>query len=173
MKKRIFALAVIVICLAVITGSTLAYFTTESTARNVITSGGIGVEVVEQQLVDGELQPWPDQPIRVMPGTCVSKIVSAGSTAQPAWIRMNYTLTFLDAEGKTMDLTAEELAQVVTIAPNADGWTWAEGWWYYEDALAAGETSEPLFEEVAFSGPNMDNTYSNSTLLIDVNIQGV
>ena len=41
MKKRIFALAVVIICLSVLTGTTLAYFTTADTARNVVTSGGV------------------------------------------------------------------------------------------------------------------------------------
>ena len=59
MKKKVLYIAIVVICLALITGGTYAYFTTSDTARNVITSGGIEVKVVEQQLVNGTLQPYP------------------------------------------------------------------------------------------------------------------
>ena len=53
MKKKIFYIAIIAICLSIITGGTLAYYTATDTARNVITSGGVDVKVAEYQLVDG------------------------------------------------------------------------------------------------------------------------
>lgn len=173
MKKKILYIAAIVICLSLITGGTYAYFTTSDTARNVITSGGIEVKVVEQQLVNGTLQPYPSQPIPVMPATTVSKIVSVQSTEQAAWVRMNYTLTVFDADGNKMDIPADELAQVIVIVPKTTDWTQKDGWWYYNTAIASGETTTPLFEEVVFSGPNMDNKYQSSTVVINVTAQAV
>ena len=173
MKKKILYIAAIVICLSLITGGTYAYFTTSDTARNVITSGGIEVKVVEQQLVNGVLQPYPSQPIPVMPATTVSKIVSVQSTDQAAWVRMNYTLTVYDADGKGMEIPADELANVIVITPDATNWTQKDGWWYYNTAIASRETTKPLFEEVAFSGPYMDNKYQLCTVVIDVTAQAV
>ena len=173
MKKKILYIAAIVICLSLITGGTYAYFTTSDTARNVITSGGIEVNVVEQQLVNGTLQPYLGQPIPVMPATTVSKIVSVHNTEQVAWVRMNYTLTVYDADGKKMDIPADELTKVIVIAPDATNWTQKDGWWYYNTAIASGETTKPLFEEVVFSGPYMDNKYQLCTMVIDVTAQAV
>lgn len=173
MKKKLLYIAAIVICLSLITGGTYAYFTTSDTARNVITSGGIEVHVVEQQLVDGTLQPYPSQPIPVMPATTVSKIVSVQSTEQAAWVRMNYTLTVYDANGKEMEIPADELAKVIVIAPDATNWTQKDGWWYHNTAIASGETTNPLFEKVVFSGPHMDNKYQNCTVEIIATAQGV
>lgn len=173
MKKKILYIAAIVICLSLITSGTYAYFTTSDTARNVITSGGIEVNVVEQQLVNGTLQPYPNQPIQVMPATTVSKIVSVQSIEQAAWVRMNYTLTVYDAEGKEMEIPADELAKVIVIETDATNWTLKDGWWYYNTAVKGGETTKPLFEEVIFSGPNMDNKYQSSTVVIDVTAQAV
>ena len=173
MKKRIFALAVVLTCLSILASTTLAYFTDIGTARNVITSGGIGIQVIEQQLVGGTLQPWPETPVPVMPGTAVSKIASAKNLEQPAWIRMNYTVTVYDAAGKTMDVPADELAEVIVIDANDTAWTQKDGWWYYKTAVNTGETTAPLFEEVVFSGPYMDNKYQLSTVVIDVNAQAV
>ena len=173
MKKKILYIAAIVICLSLITGGTYAYFTTSDTARNVITSGGIEVKVVEQQLVNGTLQPYPSQPIPVMPATTVSKIVSVQSTEQAAWVRMNYTLTVYDADGKKMEIPADELAKVNVIASDTANWTLKDGWWYYNTAVKGGETTKPLFEEVEFSGPHMDNKYQLCTVVIDVTAQAV
>ncbi len=173
MKKSIFALAVVMICLSILASTTLAYFTDTGTARNVITSGSIGIAVVEQQLVNGTLQPYPSQPIPVMPATTVSKIVSVQSTGQAAWVRMNYTLTVYNAEGKEMDIPADELEKVIVIESDATNWTLKDGWWYYNAAVRSGEMTQPLFDEVVFSGPHMDNKYQNCTVVIDVTAQAV
>lgn len=174
MKKKILYIAAIFICLSIITSGTLAYFTSQDTARNVITSGGMGLQVIEQQqLVNGTLQPYPDEPIQVMPATTVSKIVSARNTQQPAWIRMNYSLTVYDAAGKAMEIPAEELSKVIRIDGCGENWTEKDGWWYYNSAIKSGETTQPLFEEVKFSGPEMDNKYQNCTVVIDVTAQAV
>lgn len=173
MKKKLIYIAIVVICLSLITGGTLAYYTASDTARNVITSGGVEVKVVEQQLVNGALQPWSNQTIPVMPATTVSKIVSVQSMDEAAWVRARYTITVYDADGKEMEIPAEELNQVIIIAPDAENWTQKNGWWYYRAAIASGENTRPLFEEVAFSGPNMDNKYQFCTVVIEVTAQAV
>ena len=173
MKKKILYIAAIVICLSLITGGTYAYFTASDTARNVITTSGVKINVVEQQLINGTLQPYPSQPIPVMPATTVSKIVSAQSIEQAAWVRMNYTLTVYDADGKKMEIPADELAKVIVIESDTTNWTLKDGWWYCITAVKGGEMTKPLFEEVAFSGPDMDNKYQGCTVVIDVIAQAV
>ena len=173
MKKKILYIAAIIICLSLITGGTYAYYTTSDTARNVITSGSVEVTVVEQQLVNGTLQSYPNQPIQVMPATTVSKIVSVQSAEQAAWVRMNYTLTVYDAEGKEMEIPADELAKVIIIESDTTNWTLKDGWWYYSTAIKSGEATKPLFEEVEFSGPYMDNKYQRCTVIVDVTAQAV
>lgn len=173
MKKKILAMAVVMICLSVLASTTLAYFTDTGTARNVITAGGIDVEVVEQQLVDGSVQPYPEEPIAIMPGSTVSKIVSVAGNAQPAWVRVAWTVTVLDPRGEPKEIPAEELEKLVIIRPNAESWTLKDGWWYYSAAVASGEQSEPIFSQVSFSGPNMGNEYQNCTVLIAVQAQAV
>ena len=173
MKKKILYIALMVICLAILTSGTLAYFTASDTARNVITAGGIEVKVVEQQLVNGELVDYPNRPIPVMPASEVSKIVTVESVQQAAWVRMNYTLTVLDADGKEMDIPAEELETVILITPDSENWTEKDGWWYCNTAVKGGESSQPLFETVKFSGPYMDNKYQSCKVVIDVTAQAV
>ena len=173
MKKRIFVLAVVLICLSVLASTTIAYFTDTDIARNVITSGGIDIHIIEQQLSDGKLVDFPNEPIPVMPASTVSKIVSVQNTDEPAWIRVIYTVTVYDIEGRTMDIPAEELAKVIGITPDTTNWTMKDGWWYYNYAVKTGETTLPLFEKVVFSGPYMDNKYQLCTVVIDVTAQAV
>ena len=171
MKKRILALAVVAICISILASTTLAYFTDVGRARNVITSGGIDIEVVEQQLVDGQLRPYPCLPIPVMPGETVSKIASVQNLDEPAWIRARLTLRVYNAGGVPLNIPREELEQVIRIEPDTENWTLKDGWWYYHTAVGTGESTTPLFTQVHFSGPDMDNKYQHCTVVIDVTAQ--
>ena len=175
MKKRIFALAVVMICISILASATYAYFTDTGIARNVITTGGISSDVVEKQEEDGELIPYPDDPIPIMPGMTVSKIamsqVSEGSA--PAWIRMSVETVIKDANKQIMPHTQEQLDEVMTIVMDENYWTERDGWYYYCEAIEDGEATEPLFREVHFSGPKMGNEYQNATIEILVMTQAV
>ena len=169
MKKRFVYAAMLCMLLSLMVNGTLAYFTADGTARNVITSGGIDIQVVEQQMVGGTLQPYPNEAISIMPGSKISKIVSVENQDEPAWVRMTYTVTVLDADGKSVDLPAG----IVLIDTDTANWTYKDGWWYYNKSLATGAETAPLFTEVRFSGPEMGNAYQNCTVLIDVSAQAV
>lgn len=173
MKKKLLYIATILLCLSIVTSGTLAYFTAEDTARNVITSGGIQIQIVEEQLVDGTLQPYPNQPITIMPATTVSKVVSVQNLEEAAWVRANYTITVYDADGIKMEIPSDELNKMIIIDPNSTDWTQKDGWWYCNEVVQTEEKSKPLFENVAFSGPYMDNKYQCSTVLIEVSAQAV
>lgn len=173
MKKRCFYIALVLICLSLVTSSTWAYFTTSDVVRNVITAGGVDVSVVEYQLVDGALKPFPQDPVPVMPGMVVSKVVTVRCNEQPAWVRANYTLTLLDAEGNKMDISEEELNKLIHITPDTANWTCRDGWWYYNTHLSTGESTKPLFQAIGFSGVHMGNKYQQSKLLVDVYTQAV
>lgn len=174
MKRKLLFIAAALIVLSLIAGGTLAYFTAEDTARNVITSGAVKAELVERQrTADGKLVPYPEKAIPVMPGQSVSKIVTVRSDEQPAWIRARYTIAVQDAAGKAMDIPAAKLAKVVSIEPDAEHWTLRDGWWYYSGAVGGGESTSALFESIDFSGPDMGNEYQGATITVDVAVQVV
>ena len=173
MRKKIFATAVVLICLSILATTTLAYFTDKDTARNVITSGGISVEVVEQRLVDGTPAPYTGEPVPIMPGTAVSWIVSVSNLEQAAWIRMSYTVTVLDPQGNEMSVPAEELAKMILIPEDDTAWTEKDGWWYYGQAVDTAGVTAPLFSQVEFSGPDMGNEYQNCAVVIRCDAQAV
>lgn len=173
MKKRIFAFAVVVICLSILASTTLAYFTDTAIARNVITSGGVDIAIEEWQETPEGMIPYPDQHIRVMPATQVSKIVTVRNLDARSFIRVKLELTLLDEEEQVMDIDAEEMEKIIHLIMNNQDWTEKDGWWYYGAAVNTNEATLPLMTAVEFDGPNMTNEYQRSTLKIHVIAQAV
>ena len=171
--KKIFAISVIAICLSLLASVTTAYFTDQGTARNVITAGAVKVTVVEQQETAGGLMDYPTDKITIMPGTTVSKIVSARADEADAYVRMKYEITVWDAEGKEMELDEQTLTSIVGITPDKEHWAEKDGWWYFNEALEGGKTTEPLFTEVILSGPEMTNEYQKCTVEIHIITEAV
>ena len=173
MKKRIFAFAVVVICLSILASTTLAYFTDTAVARNVITSGGVDIAIEEWQETPAGLIPYPSQPITVMPGISVSKIVTVRNQDAQSFIRVKLVLTLKDATGKEMEITSETMEKIIHLIMNNQDWTEKDGWWYYGSAVNTGEATKPLMTGVSFDGINMTNEYQKCTLEIHVYAQAV
>lgn len=176
MKKRIFAVALIAICLAILAYGTTAYDTVEDTAHNVITSGAVAIELQEWQQTEAGLIPYPDRPIAIMPATAVSKVVTLKNNDVECFLRCSVQIAVKDASGNEKDVSAAELSRIVDIAFNEEDWIREEGdseWWYYQESLKPGKSTEPLFTGIAFDGPNMTNEYQNCTLEVKVSAQAV
>ena len=173
MKKRIFALAVVLICLSILASTTLAYFTDVDTARNVITSDGIDIAIEEWQKTPAGLIPYPSQPITVMPGISVSKIVTVRNQDAQSFVRAKLVLTLKDATGKEMEIASETMEKIIHLTMNAQHWMEKDGWWYYGTVVNTGEATKPLMTGVSFDGFNITNEYQNCTLEIYVYAQAV
>ena len=169
LKRRAFAVALIVICLAISAIGTLAYYTAEERAHNVITTGGVEIEVHEWA-DEEKTEPFPEDGVDdVTPGLEVTKIVEVENTgASAAWIRVLLEMTVTAADGET-----ELSANLVELDYNTEKWTLGDdGYWYYNEALEPGDTTDPLFTKVTFAA-EMGNEYQESTCVIDVTAQAV
>ena len=181
MKKKLLALSVLMICLSLISLGTLAYFNAEDTAHNVISSGSVKIELVEKTKGDdGNLVDFPEDGILgVMPGTAVSKIVTVKNTGESAAYIRVWVDSAISEQGDpitnpliknlpmTITVDGEEV-DVLTMDYNTEDWTKGEdGYWYYNKALKVGESTEALFENVAFH-KLMGNVYQNSKALVNV-----
>ena len=182
MKRKILSITVIAICLAVLGYSTLAYFTDEAVTHNVITSGGIEIEVVEKHDDDGDkdtpLIDFPKAGVSgVMPGMDVSKIVSVRNLEEPAWVRI-----VVNPKGWFADDTAMWGTQLGILefdfndAPaDVEGdayWIYEDGCWYYSKPVAMDEETEVLFTTVHFD-EEMGNEYQNAHFEIDIHAEAV
>lgn len=175
MKKRIVALAVSAICLAIIASSTLAYFTDEQHVHNILTSGGISIQVVETMQGEGDaMVEFPKEGLRgIMPGTVVSKTVQVQNTgADEAWIRVKVDSSIIDAAGINLALNLQDGTAVIAYDV-LDGWLLGtDGYFYYEKPVPVQMLTAPLFETVRFA-PKMGNEYQNCTANIVISAQAV
>ena len=170
MRKKLIAGAVVAICLSLLAYSTSAYFTARGTATNVITSGNIQIDLQETAITeDGETVLFEDSQERfdVMPAQTVSKIVKVKNTGDnAAYVRISVAKAIELAEG----VTGEPDVRLVTLDFDDENWTAKDGFYYYNEPLAPGATTEALFNNVTFA-PSMGNMYQNSTATIKVNAQ--
>ena len=165
MKKKLLILSLAAICLAITAIGTLAYFTSEGTAHNVITTGG--VEITVQEWADEDKQTPFEDLEGIMPGMAVTKIAEIKNTgASDAWVRVKVEKNIeLQGEG-TSDTSLVELTL------NTADWTEKDGYYYYTKVLKPGEVTAPIFTAVTFK-PDMGNEYQNATATVDVVAQAV
>lgn len=165
MKRKLLILSVLAICVAILAVGSLAYFTSEGKAHNVITSGG--VEIAVQEWADeGKTKPFEDL-TGIMPGMTVTKIAEIKNTgASDAWVRVKVEKNIkLQGEG-TPDTSLVELTL------NTADWTEKDGYYYYTKVLKPGEVTAPIFTAVIFKA-DMGNEYQNATATVDVTAQAV
>ena len=167
MKKKVLYIAIVVICLALITGGTYAYFTVEETSYNVITMGVLDMELAEETTGGA---PWPENGMSgMMPGMVADKkayVSNVGSVDFYTRVKVEKTATM--ADGTPVDVNFD----YVVLDINTTDWTEQDGWYYFNAALTAGQSTAPLFTTVTFA-PGMGNEYQNLTVQINVSAQAV
>ena len=165
MKRKLLILSVLAICVAMLAGGTLAFFTSEDKAHNVITTGG--VEITLQEWADeAKTTPFKDL-TGVMPNTTVTKIAEIKNTgASDAWVRVKVEKNIkLQGDG-TPD------TGLVELKINTVDWTEKDGYYYYNKILKPGEITAPVFTSVSFAA-DMGDEYQDATATVDVFAQAV
>lgn len=171
-NKRIIAVLAITSILAVMVFQTLAFFTAEDTALNRVTMGNVALILNDDTInpETEELEPFPVEGFDlIMPGDVIDKIVSVTNDGDnPIWVRIRLDRSILLA-GEAADVDFN----VLGLDLNDEDWTeGADGWFYYNEVLAPGETTENLFTQVTFP-TSLGNEFMNAEVEIDVLAQGV
>lgn len=166
MKRKLLILSVLAICIATFAAGTLAYFTAEGTAHNVITTGSVKIEL--QEWADKEKKTPFEDMTGVMPGMPVTKIAEVKNTgASDAWVRVKVEKNIkLAVETDTFD------ESLVELELNTKDWTEKDGYYYYNKVLKPGEVTVPILTAVTFQSA-MGNAYQNATVSVDVSAQAV
>ena len=165
MKRKLLILSVLAICVAMLAGGTLAFFTSEDKAHNVITTGG--VEITLQEWADeAKTTPFKDL-TGVMPNTTVTKIAEIKNTgASDAWVRVKVEKN-IKLQGDGTPNTG-----LVELKLNTVDWTEKDGYYYYNKILKPGEITAPVFTSVSFAA-DMGDEYQDATATVDVFAQAV
>ena len=166
MKRKLLILSVLAICIATLTTGTLAFFTSEGRAHNVITTGGVEI-AVREWADEGKEKPFQNLG-GIMPSMTVTKIAEIKNTgASDAWIRVKVE--------KNIQLQGEDTPNTDLVELNLNDTDWKlgqDGYYYYNQALKPGEVTKPIFTTVTFDAA-MGNEYQNATASVDVFAQAV
>ena len=176
MKKKITAVSLVVILVALLAMGTAAYtyYEHEDRATNIITTNKI------EMMLDEHLDPlewiFPDEgqknvftlKQRVYPTQIIDKTPTVTNTGpEPFYTRVKVEIVVTAPDGTP--LSAEYLLPQF----NGDGsWVYADGWYYYDGVLTPGQESSPLFDGVKVSAET-PNEYGNATVSIVVTSQAV
>ncbi len=163
MKRKILLICLVTALLSLASAGTYAYYTASATATNVITSGGLSFELRETTADGSE---YPSEPLVILPGDVVSKIVTVENTgSHPMYLRVRLTPEVNDASLSADDCIALDI--------NTSSWTFRDGYYYYNTALDAKQTTEPLFTQVNFIGEEVTNAYLGKLFSLDVAVFAV
>ena len=173
MKRKLLLLSVMVICIAIAAVGTLAYYNTNAIAHNVITTGGVNIELHEY--ADAEKTPFPSKGLDgVMPGMTVTKIAEVENTgASAAWVRVKLTPAIELADDAVLPDGFTVNTGLVKPDVNTTDWELrSDGYYYYHKALAAGETTTPVITSVTCK-ETMGNEYQGATATVDIVAEAV
>ena len=174
-RKKITSLAIVVALFAIAAAGTLAYYTDEVTAHNIITTSAVDITLNDKTLQGGVLVDFPTDGISgVMPSATVSKVVSVTNEAADAWVRIRLEERIVDRNGNDLPIVLADGTPAYTLSMEQDSFWYegSDGNWYYTEPLWHNETSAVLFDGVIFS-PKMGNEYQGCTVYIDVHAEAV
>ena len=149
MKKKITAICLCVALVAVaVVGASLAYFTDTDEATNTFTVGNVKIDLIEQEKGENGLQPYPEKPKTLVPGTqtdgnAVSKIVTVKNTGNNAawvWVEIKVPTVLV-----SKDILGESKETFNALHWNSYGYFTTE----YHDKMSA--SGSPLADGVLYA----------------------
>ena len=142
MKKKIIAVCLIVAMAAIaVVGGTLAWFTDDEEATNTFTVGNVDITLTEPNWEGTGSQDAPE----VYPGEPLAKDPTVENVgANPCFVRIK--VTGLDCLAPASNITYRTDYKTGKLGDNwVDG---GDGYFYYNKVLAAGETTDALFDQI-------------------------
>lgn len=163
MKKKILTVSLIVMIVAIVATTSLAYFTDSTLVHNIITTDRVDIDLVEKHLNEaGELVDFPKEGVDgIVAGSTVSKIVSVKNNGAEAWIRVGVETLVTDKDGNELAI------DVVSFEVDETKWTYKDGYYYYYQTVPTGGSTDVLFSEVTFDTA-MGNEYQSGTTVLNV-----
>ncbi len=165
LKRRVISISImLVLVLEIIPGTTLAFYTTNGIATNVITAGNIEIELIEEAEDENGARVPFENVTDATPGDSFSKIPMVVNTGEyTAWVRVSSKISVTLADGVTTE-TGFEYADIDYDTTN---WEYRDGYWYYLSPLEAGATTAPLFTKVSFD-MGITNDYGECTVSVKI-----
>lgn len=165
-ERIIIAVLASALALLIIGGSSLARVVKKGETENSISSGEVKVSLVN---ISSDGEEMPELITGILPGDTLDNIVSVKNTGEhDEFVRI--------ALDKVIYETAEE-ANVLddsgaSFLFNENDWTYCDGYYYYNNVLAAGETSKPLYNGI-YLDKSMSNAYKLAVMDVEITVDAV
>ena len=172
MKKKITAVALLVILLALGALGSAAYFTAEGRATNVVSTNAISMKIDE----NGDFT-WTngvyELPGNLMPSQTADLQVSIQNVGpEPFYTRVKVDVDIRDSSGQAM---GNEYDKYVGLNIKS-GWVESEGWYYYNgngNPVVDKQSSPQLIFDTVTLKPDTPNEMKNAKVSIVVTAQAV
>jgi len=179
MSKKIIAISAAIILAAIaVVGGTLAWFTAEDTATNVLTTGSVEV-TLKEQVDDGEGTKDVAANVGltlsdIMPGDEITKrpFLVLGEDSENAYVRMKFTVEST-ATGVNQETIEQKIIDLFAAKIDKTNWKQAtdetdyDDWYYYMGELSS---TNPLHFTTAgklvFNGNEFTDIYQGITFTI-------
>lgn len=165
-KKLLTMVLALVLIGAVGVGATLAYFTDNDSATNVVTMGHVNIELTEEEWTYGE-----EGITGVTPGQEIAKdpTITLVGDSLDAYVRIKLEVTGFDGVENADAYKAEILEDLVL----GEGWTKVGNYYYYAEKLTKDNASTTaLFESVTIPY-EWTNDVANATFNILVSAEAI
>ncbi|MBQ8533727.1 MAG: hypothetical protein IJ462_02740 [Clostridia bacterium] len=174
MKRKVFACTLIAIVISLFAFGTQAYFTYEDTARNVITTGSVGIAIDEKTYDDNQVEiDFPKEGVETQPGNEVAKIVKVNNNGKSdAWVRIELQAFAKDSANNDLPPTLPDGTMLFTFETLSDWILHTDGYYYYKNPVKPDELTSALFEKVKIND-KLTNDYNTAKLILRVNAQAV
>lgn len=143
-------------------GATLAYFTDNDSAGNVITMGHVDIELTEPAW---DSQAGDEGISNIVPGQSIAKdpTITLQEGSLDAYVRVKLEIEGLESE------KADEILENIQIN---EGWKAVDGYYYYENKLTEETKEAVLFNEVVIPY-SWDNDMAGVLFNINVSAEAV
>lgn len=159
-KGKIILGSAIMLVILLVTGGTLAWFTsTTEPVLNEFTAGTLEIELVD------EFEGAPN----VNPGDCYDKVVYVKNLGtKKAMVRVHESTIIENYNMLGLENVGEANMDIIKFQVN-ENWHHdvANNYFYYKNVLEPGAETQPILEgQICFDGPSMGNQYQGSRFQI-------
>ena len=159
MKKKVAALGLVAAMLLTSAGATLAYFTDKDDATNTFTVGNVSIDLTEPKWDANGSKDAPE----VYPGEALAKDPTVKNDGKnPCFVRISVTGWDCLAPAGNITYRTDYVDDKL-----GDNWVKHEdGYFYYSKALAVGETTDALFDQIVIPTKVTNGFDGNYSLVV-------
>ena len=170
-KKAVLLIALVLLAIGVVSGTSQAFGSRAIIAENVITFGSADLKLYETYLDDlgKEAEFNPANVDNVTSAGIQKRIFRVENTGKnPIYVRVHFEICGTTSEGEPFQTT-----EYLTVRQSLGEWIRKGNWFYYPAVVKPNEKTKELITEVLFDIDQLTKKYPGSKYELSVYAQGV